>query len=525
MSLRYYIAVFVSFIILSFILYGNTIQGNFVHDDNFFAGRSELREQEHLLKVWNEPYLPYNITSGLFRPLTVFSFNLNFVLFGQSPVSFHIVNIFLNGMVVFLIFYLSQKLFKNTLLALFIAVFYAFLPIHTEAVANIKSRDEILSALFVILSWIVFISATEFGKKIEYIRIFFSAFIFLLAVLSKELIIVLPFLFLVTFIFRKKPSLEHIIKISIIFTVTACLYMLWRYLVLGRYAFGNDILYFAINPLVDSPFWIRIFTAFKIAFIYIGKTFVPWNLSASYHYNQLTLVDNLLKSWQSLAGLGLLIVLFALVVYKKTRTSIIGLGALTFLCSYWVISKIIFRGGDLLAERWMYFPSVGLSFIGGFLVYFIFRRKRWLGIIVFTVTLLFYIWVLIPRNTVWLTDERLFKSITETAPNSVMGYWGLAHFYSGNNQLELAKKYSRLGFAIDPDFPPLLNTIGKIAYEEKNFSLAETAFLKLIEVAPDISIGYQNAVRVYLKTGQKQKANELLKYLNEEEKKEVVGSF
>ena len=110
--------IFLGALALSFLLYGNSLKGDFVYDDHFFADRAELRSPAYLFKVWTEPYLPQHIASGLYRPLTVFSFALNFIIFGNSPLSFHVVNILLNGAVIFLVFLLVFKLFKNKTLAL-----------------------------------------------------------------------------------------------------------------------------------------------------------------------------------------------------------------------------------------------------------------------------------------------------------------------------------------------------------------------------------------------------------------------
>lgn len=502
--------VLISAMALSFLLYGNNIKGSFVYDDHFFADRQELRSASSLLTVWTEPYLPQNVSSGLFRPLATFSFALNFIIFGSSSASFHIINILLNGVVIFLVFLLVQKLFKDRRLALMSALFFAFLPIHTEAISFIKSRDEILSALFAILSWLLFISATEDEKRVNYKKIFLSAIIFILAVLSKELIIIIPALFLVSFIIRRKPSLTAVFKVGLIFFVVSALYMVLRFKVLGSYAFGTDEAVFVINPIGYVDFWTRIWTAFKIAFIYVSKTFVPFNLSATYHYNQLTMVANPLKSMQTLAGVALAAILIYLPISKKFRLSPMGVGALMFLIPYLVISKFIFKSGDLLAERWMYFSSVGLALIGGYVLYLILKKKKSIGIILLILILSIYSFIVIRRNLVWASDEALFKSMVQTAPQSVQAYANLANFYMKNDRLDEARREAEAGFNIYQEYSPLLNVIGAIAFKDNNYELARTAFLKAIELAPKIPLSYSNLGRLYYGNGEYDKAKEML---------------
>ena len=105
-SRRHLVFVFFGAVVLSFVLYGNSIPGEFVYDDHLWADRTELREPEHLLKLWTEPYLPAFPHAGIWRPFSVFTYALNFVVFGDSPVSFHVFSILLNGITTFLVFLL-----------------------------------------------------------------------------------------------------------------------------------------------------------------------------------------------------------------------------------------------------------------------------------------------------------------------------------------------------------------------------------------------------------------------------------
>lgn len=511
--IRTHAAVLLGSLIVSFLLYGNSIPGVFVYDDVSYINREDVKRVENLWKVWSQPLIPNAVNAGLFHPLTSFTFTLSFVAFGESPVSFHVVNIILHGIASFLVFLVATKLWKNTIVALCIGLLFMFLPIHSETVANIKGRDELLAALFGLAAWLTFLRATEGGKRIDYPRMCLSALIFLLAVLSKALIITLPALYVLTFIVRKKPTYGEIAKIAGIFFVVVSVYLYWRYRVLGEYAFGKDVLFYAINPLATAPFWTRIFTAFTIAFIYIVKTYIPWNLSASYHFNQVPMVTSFVGSWQVMGGLTVLATLILLATVKKTRTTPIGLGALAFLVPYIVISKLLFKGGDIMAERWMYTPSVGLSIIGGFLIYTIVQKQKKLGVLLFICMISAYAWVVVSRNLVWRTEESLRRSMVTSAPNSIQGHYGLAQYYLENTRLEEAKKEAMIGYKIYDRHPPLLNTLGSIAYLEKDFDRSEMYYLQAIEEAPFVTQGYQNAAKLYFTIGKYDKAESLLRYL------------
>lgn len=497
---------------LSFILYGNTIGGEFVYDDIFFAERPELRKVEHLSKLWLEPYLPYNDQGAAYRPVTVFTFALNFVLFGESPVSFHVTNIILNGIVVFLVYLIALQLFKSNLLAIFIALFYAILPIHVESIAFIKARDDILSTLFKLLGFLIFLKVID-REKVSYRFILVSSAIFYLGVLAKDTLIVLPLLFALIFWIRRKVEFFEFIKVGLLFVPGLLVYLFLRYLALGEKIFGRDYVYYIMDPLRDADFLTRIWTAFKIAFIYISKTFIPLDLSATYTYNHLTLVSNPLESLEAILGIVLLLLLIFLVIYRKTRGGPLGIGALIFLVSYSVYSKFFVQVSEIAAERWMYLPTVGLSMIAGFGIFKLYEYRKWAGIGLLFLLLLFYVPILIQRNTVWSSEESLYKSMVRDAPNSAFAHTNMTRLYfeAGNTREAIRELFKAQ--SIYKNHVPLLHLGALIAISQGNYDSAKKAIEKAIERRPDVLTSYEIYAFLLAKEGNCKDSLALLKRL------------
>jgi tetratricopeptide (TPR) repeat protein len=513
MKQKQFVLIFLCAIALSLILYGNTIGGEFVYDDSFFADRQELRESRALIDVWSEPYVVSHRAAGTYRPLTMASYVANFLLFGESPASFHVINIFLNGAVVFLVFVVIRKLFGNNRLAFFGAFFFAFFPIHTEAVAYIKAREEILAALFALISWLLYLKSNSNHKAPKssvskrwrwYLT--GSSFFFLLSALSKELFILTPFLFLIVSHMKGGSDVKTLMRAFWFYVPAFAIAFALRYMVLREYAFGADDLPFVLNPIAYTDFFTRIWTAFSIAFLYVGKTFIPINLSATYHFNHLPLVENPFRSLESLAGMALIAVLLALAFHRKFRSSPIGIGAFAFLILYFVISKFAFTAGDLLAERWLYFPSFGLAIIGGYAVEKIYRMKRVVAFAMFIAVFAAYGALIISRNRVWASNKTLYESMIKDAPQSLQGHQNLAVVYLEEGEIEKARSQVEKAFAIYKEHAPLLNLIGIIAYQDGNYELAETAFLKAIEVRPTLTISYSNIGKLYYDLGEYEEA-------------------
>jgi len=469
--------IFIS-ILISFILYGKSINGAFVYDDFNWAGRDDLRNGTSFLKLWGEPYIPDLNENGTYRPLTIFSFAVNFSLFGDSTVSFHLINIIINGLVIFLAYKLILTLFQDEALAIITAIFFAFMPIHSEAVAFIKSRDELLRSLFILISFILFIKATTDCTAIRWKLIISSLVLYFLALLAKESIVIAPIQYAALLWIRKDYPKKLIFKVILPFVLITSIYLMIRFLVLGPFAFGYDNLTFVLNPIRQVSLLPRIWTTFAITFLYISKTFIPWNLSATYHYKHLEPYYNPFQSITIFLGILYLTALICLVIYKKTRNTPLGIGALITVTSYAIISKFFLTAGEIMAERMFYYPSLGLAMIAGFFFTQIYRKKKTAGIILLSGVLLIYSVITINRNTIWLSKRNLGESMVRDAPKSIMGHFMLATVEFNERNYEKAKEHAQKAYAINKTMPSLLHLMGRLAIAEGRYDLAEKLLKK-----------------------------------------------
>ena len=139
-------------VVLSFVLFGNGIDGGFILDDEFVIAGNPLINYQ-LTDFWEIFVSPYHFNqplSGLDRPLAIASYSLNWFVFGSSPASFHVINILLHALAVWLIFVLVHGLSGNLSVASMAALLFMFLPIHVEDVTSLVGRAEILSLIFVV---------------------------------------------------------------------------------------------------------------------------------------------------------------------------------------------------------------------------------------------------------------------------------------------------------------------------------------------------------------------------------------
>ncbi len=113
------------------------------------------------------PYLDSLQGAFVYRPLTMVSYGLN-ALLSPNPLSYHLMNVALHALAALAAFSLARSLLRSTPAAGVAALLFAVHPVHTEPVANIAGRAEVLAGLFSLLALACFARATDAaaGKRL-----------------------------------------------------------------------------------------------------------------------------------------------------------------------------------------------------------------------------------------------------------------------------------------------------------------------------------------------------------------------
>ncbi len=472
-------------IALSFIIYGNGVRGGFVFDDTVvIQNRAELHHLSQVLHLFVEPYHFGLKQSGLYRPLTIASYALNTIVFGDKPTSFHVVNIILAGLNAFLVFLLIHYLLGSRTVAWLSALLFLVVPIHTEAVTSIVGRAELLAFFCSLLAFLAY------GHR----RYWLASSLFLLGLFSKETAIAtVPFILF--YEYRHGTSWQNSIKKMRFFVIPFFTYFLLRFIALGSFAI-KGVTQFVENPLRFIPFTQRIGTALIIFWKYIALFFVPLHLSADYSYNSIPLVG---FSWFGVLGLGILAWCVGCIVYRRTP-SYLAYGSAFFFFPYILISNIPLTIGTIMAERLFYFPSLGLCIVvGGVGVGLLrhWRRSRFVIYPLVAIILIVFCGITIIRNRVWLNNTTLFNSIITVNPTSVLGHSSLAAIDIKDKKWDEAREHVRIAQSIYPNYAHTLNLSGVIAGHDGNIPLAEDYFKKSITASMYHVDAYQNLAQLY----------------------------
>lgn len=410
--------------LVAFAVYANTLGHGFVLDDVAVITQNRFVQQgiggipEILSTYYWKGYWDSN--AGLYRPLSLVMFAVEHSLMPGSPFLHHLVQVLLYALCVYLLFGVLRRVLRGYTVWLPFAVILLFAvhPIHTEVVANIKSRDEILCFLFFLLTFRVLLTRdmTHWKNKLA------AAGLFLLCLLSKEAgLLYLPILAVYYRLVEPKPW-RNLAAMLAPLAITATLWLAWhRYIIHGSpdplitYTFHD-------NPLLACPDAAsRVATGIGLLGRYLLKTVWPWPLSYDYSFNQLPCLG-----WTS-PGVWLTLIATAGLLYAAWRYRrshpVVSFGVFYFFIGMALASNIVTLIGTGFGERLLFSPVLGILLL---LVYAAYAGAKQLqvqtarhGILVAVCLLaLPAALVSVGRNTVWKSDQTLFLHDAETATQS-----------------------------------------------------------------------------------------------------------
>ncbi|MBK9983352.1 MAG: hypothetical protein IPP15_13335 [Saprospiraceae bacterium] len=138
--------------LFGFVLYANTLGHGYVLDDDLTISLNAnvQRGISGIANIFSQPYRDNCFGGCLYRPLTLSCFAVEWAIAPNSPFIGHLMNVAWYSATVALFYITLRKLipYSNSILLCAVVVLFMAHPIHTEVVANIKSRDEILSLFF-----------------------------------------------------------------------------------------------------------------------------------------------------------------------------------------------------------------------------------------------------------------------------------------------------------------------------------------------------------------------------------------
>ncbi|MDX1939717.1 MAG: tetratricopeptide repeat protein [Saprospiraceae bacterium] len=431
--------------VLGFLLYANTFGHDYAQDDaivitqnmlttNGLQGIPGILQYDTFYGYFKEEGKETLVAGGRYRPLSLILFAIEYQFFGQNPFVGHLMNALFYGLTGFVLYWLLLQLVRpkqDPTKAYFIAIATSLLfithPIHTEAVANIKGRDEILALLGSLAA--LYFSFRAFQEKKNGLNIL-AGIVFFLALLSKENAITFVVVTPLTFYFFTKAKTNQILVQTLPFIVAAALFLVLRTSIIG-FGGGNPPTELMNNPFLKLegnqyvPFSAgeRLATVLFTLGKYLQLLVFPHPLTHDYYPRQIDIMS--FGDWQVLLSLFIYIGLgiYAIIGFRKKNP--IAYGILFYLLTLSLVSNIVFQVGTNMAERLLFMPSVGFCIAISALAYHLTYKKKItsFGQLYLTLSVLLIIAMLfsiktIARNPAWKSNFTLFTTDIQTSSNS-----------------------------------------------------------------------------------------------------------
>lgn len=508
--------------VIAFLLYANTLGNGYVLDDFTVIKSNSIvtKGMSAIPEIFGTPYRRgwFESHNDLYRPLSLAMFATEWQLGGGSPWPGHFMNVLVfAGGVIFLFLFLDKLFDRNrTGVAFIAALLFALHPIHTEVVANIKSRDELLCFFFAFLSLNVFMNYLKDGKIKDLV---IGALCFFLSFLSKETVIsfigVVPFIFFLYKNEDKKKSLY----ITIATVAVTAIFLAIRYTVLHKYDANTDSnVVFMDNILAKPPSAIAAFaTELLILGKYMKMLFVPYPLICDYSYNSIpftTLADPfVIVSLLVYAGLGV----YGIYRLVKSPKDPYAFAILFFMATIALFSNIPFIIGAAMAERFLFFASVGFclaiallaaQFLSGGVSDLSTLKNGKVLVVIVPVCLVFAA-IVFNRNKEWLDNPTLFRADVVNSPNDArLNYYlgtelvteTAAH--EGNPMvrgqiISDGMTYLRKAIEVFPEYDDAHAALGDAYFKLNQFDSAEVHNVRALQLNPKFLVAMNNLAGVY----------------------------
>ncbi len=513
--------------LVTVIAYFNTLFNGFVLDDVMVLKDNVYVKQgiAAIPEIFATPHMRgyLIIPNDMYRPLSLAMFAVEYQFFGENATfAHHFFNIITFAGCVLLFFVFLDKFFyrKKTMVAFFAALLFALHPLHTEVVANIKSRDELLCFFFAFLTLNLMIG---YMNKGNIFKLILSLFTLYLSYLSKETVVTFLGVIPLLFFFYINENRKRAIYITLgTIGITVC-YLLVRAYILKIYNADNHNtpIAFIDNALTNPPSAIhRIATEILIMGYYLKLHFIPYPLLLNYSYNSIPFV--------TFANIGVLLTIvvygamlyFGIIRLIKHKKDPWAFGIWFYLMTISLFSNFVFLGGAALAERFAFFASAGICILMALAI------NEWITknavtfkdlkkpTVFFTILPLcvVFLGMTVARNTDWKTSSNLYKVDCEKSPDD-----SRLHYYYGTSLAEgvyeseqdTVNKHNidkesieHLSKSIEiyPDFTDANAEIGRVYIREQKFDLAEGYVKHALELDSTHVKAINNLGNVYLGT-------------------------
>jgi Tfp pilus assembly protein PilF len=522
-----YAFTFISLLIILLAIYSNSFYGEWHFDD--FAN---IVENPYIqIKSFSWPEIKHCVfgifQDRLLRPLSYFSFALNYKFGGMDVFGFHVVNFiihYLSAVFLFLFIYNTLKLpllrEKYSLIAYPVALlstfFWAINPVWVTSITYVVQRMASMAGLFYIMSMYFYLK----GRTAQNLTFTTSLFILSLiagfaAVLTKENTVMLPVSILLFDLFLiQGATKENIKKFSKIIFLPLLLILIIGLIYTG--GFSNALAGYDIR---DFSMMQRILTEPRVILFYLSLLFYPISSRLTLLYD-IEISRSLFQPWTTIPSILLILFIIGFALYIVRKRPLISFCIIFYFLNHLIEGSVFSL--ELIYEHRNYLPSMLLfvplaEFIIHAIDYFSYQK-----IIQFIVALGIAI-ILVgagditySRNKIVSDDFLLWFDNIDKSPGLSRPHGNLGRIYHINNENKKAlKEYKKAiilnKFESKEAMAVQECNLGLFYFEEMKNDLAMEQFKKSAEILPEYIQSITHSAKIKLRQNKIKEADQIIK--------------
>ena len=419
------------------------------------------------------------------HPLTWISHMVDCQLFGLDSGRHHLVNVIFHTVNSLLLLWVFARATKQFWPAFFVAAVFALHPLHVESVAWVCERKDVLSTFFWLLTtwfYIKYSLSTKSRGRLHYICAIFA---FTLGLLSKPMLVTLPFVLLMMDYwplkrldgFKVSPRL---LLEKIPFFLLAVASCVVTFLVQRHEG--------AVASTQSFSVGLRVANALISYARYLGKTFWPTDLIVFYPYP---------LSWPKgyIAGAVILLLVITAAVLKFSRDRrYLFVGWFWFLGTLVPVIGLVQVGVQSLADRYMYVPMIGIVVAVGWLIHDV-ASKGAARIVCGCVTAGVVACCTILTRTQarhWSDSLALFQHALDVSSDNVMAHVMLANAAQEKGDSQEAILHYQEALKRSPQFPEVHYNLGNVYVQTGNLPEAILSYQRALQLQPDYFEAHAN---------------------------------
>jgi len=427
------------------------------------------------------------VHGGNWHPLTSLSHMLDVELFGLEPAGHHVVNVLLHALNAVLLFVVLWRATGRSWSAWIVAALFAWHPLRVESVAWIAERKDVLSGLFWMLTLLAYV---RYVKRPGVGAYLFVLVAFALGLLAKPMVVTLPCVLLLLDVWplgRFTPGRMRAVvleKLPLFVLVGLSIGMTWW----AQGAAG------AIGSELQFSSGERVGNALVAYGTYLGKTFWPVGLAGFYPHPAMVGEAGGLVARAALAAVVLSGVSLLAWSWRRTRPAF-GIGWLWFLGTLVPVVGLVQVGGQALADRYTYLPSIGLALAVVWTAAALVAHRPQLRMpaVVATVAVLLALCVASRRQIeTWRDTRALLGRMLAVTEKNYFAHRCLGEIYRREGDYERARQEFEAALAIGTGQPTTMADLGAVLVRLGDMDGALARIRHALELDPELVNGHYN---------------------------------